>query len=291
MRNLFGFCIIDKNAESLPTPDGSEFIVRRVDEGMSSRLKAMEREENNVQRAANFPSWMPHMFGILLCVGVLLLCAAIELMGEEDMTYEVAVSYGFWYLIGFGGGLTLLSALFFVLQYFKKRGVMNSFAVREHESQYEKVKREALDSMLVPSDAHPLDVFAYFYRIKDGKEKSLAFSKRLGNLPFFAFRDGDALCIADVTYVIRIPYENIVSVSRVMKWVKFMGWNKREPFNKGVFKQFKMRMDDSGDLRVKPYYRVEIGGSETFELLFPPYEFETLSPMLGYKILELTETK
>ena len=291
MRNLLGFLINEKKAWPLPEPDGREFIVRRVDEGMKARLSVMDCEDDNVQKAANFPPWLTHVFGIMLLCGALLLGVAIELMGEEDMTYEIAVSYGFWWLIGFGAGLVLLSAIFFVLQHFRNKAVMNSSAVKEHEETYEKIKREALGSMLVPSDAQPLDAFSYIYRIKDGKEKGVLFAKCLGNLPFYAFRDGEALCLADVSYVLRIPYENIVSVSRVMKKVRFTGWNKREKFNKGAFKPFKIRTNDSGELVVKPYYRLEIRGSGAFELLFPPYEFETLASLLGYKAFSVIDVK
>ena len=291
MRNLFGFLICEKKAWPLPEPDGSEFIVRRVDEGMKARLSAMDREDNNVQKAANFSPWLRNAFGIVLCIGLLLLAAAIDLMGEDDMTYEIAVSYGFWWIIGFGAGFIILSGAFMLLQHFKNKAVMNSSAVKEHEETYEKIKREALGSMLVPPDAQPFDALSYIYRIKDGKEKSVLFAKCLGNLPLYAFRDGEAFCIADVSYVLRIPYENIVSVSRVMKKVRFTGWNKREKFNKGAFKPFKIRANDSGELIVKPFYRVEIRGSGTFELLIPPYEFETLSPLLGYKALSVIDVK
>lgn len=291
MRNLFGFCIIDKNAESLPAPDGSEFIVRRVDEGMSSRLKAMEREDDNIQKAANFPIWLNLVVGILLMCGAMLFSFAIELMGEEEMTYEIAVSCGFCYFIGFGVGLIVLSILFFVLQKFKNRTVMNSFAVKEHEAQYERVRKEALESMLVPQNAVPMDVFSYPYTIKNGKQSGSLVSNCLVNVPVCAFRDGDALCLAGEDFVLRIPYDRISSVSRIGKKRMFVGWNKQEKCNKGAFKPYKIRLDSNGVMSVKFCYRVEIHGSETFELLIPPYEFETLSPLLGYKALTVIDVK
>ena len=55
MKNLFGFLIKGKNPWPLPEPDGREFIVRRAEEGIKSRLSAMDREDDNVQKAANFP--------------------------------------------------------------------------------------------------------------------------------------------------------------------------------------------------------------------------------------------
>ncbi len=291
MKNLFGFLIKEKDPWPLPEPDGREFIVRRAEEGIKSRLSAMDREDDNVQKAANFPKWLTHVFGIMLLCGVLLLGIALELMGEEDMTYEIAVSYGFWWFVGFGGGLTLISAVFFVIQAFHRKAVMNSSAVKEHESRFEKIKREALDSMLVPQDAVSVDVFTFPYRIKNGKERGTLLSGCLANLPLHAFRDGETLCLAGDSYVVRIPYDVIESVACVRQRTVFMGWNKGEKYNKGTFKPYKIRMNSNGQMFAKFCYRVEIRGSEMFELLIPPYEFETLAPMLGYKALTVVDVK
>ncbi len=291
MKNLFGFLIKEKSPWPLPEPDGREFIVRRAEEGVKSRLSALDREDDNVEKAANFPKWLTNVFGILLLCGVLLLAIAIELTGGEDMTYEIAVSCGFWWFIGFGGGITLVSAVFFVIQVFHRKAVMNSAAVKEHEAQYERVKREALDNMLVPQNAVPVDVFSYPYTVKNGKQKGTLLANPLINLPAYAFRDGEALCLAREEYVVRIPYDCIVSLSRIGKKRLFVGWNKQEQYNKGAFKPYKIRRNSNGQMSVKFCYRVEIRGSEAFELLIPPYEFETLSPMLGYKALTVVDVK
>lgn len=292
MKNLFGFLLKEKDPWPLPEPDGSEFIVKRADEAVKIRLSAMDREDDTVEKTANFPPWLRNLFGILLSVGLFLLGIAIELMGGDGMTYEIAVSCGFWYLIGFGAGLVVISSVFFVLQHFKNKAVMNSTAVKEHESRYERVRREAFDSMLVPQDAVPVDVFTYPYRLKNGKEKSvMPAAKCFANFPLLAFRDGDALCLADPAYVVRIPYDSIVSLSRIRKSTAFMCWNKGENFKKGEFKPYKIRMNSYGQMFVKFCYRLEIRGSETFELIIPPYEFKTLSPMLGYKALSVIDVK
>lgn len=276
---------------SVPEPDGSEFIVKRVDEGVAARLRTMEREEETVQKTANFPPWLTHVFGVILMCGAFLLVIGLDLLDDEEPSFSVAVSRGFWWFIGFGAGLSLLSMLFFVLQFFKSRAVMNSSAVKEHETKYEKIKQEALENMLVPQDAAPVDVFVYPYRKKDGKERGAMPARSLFNLRLHAFRDGEALCLADTGYVVRIPYDSIASIGRICKRTAFMGWNKEEKFNKGSFKPFHIRCNESGQMSVKYCYRVEIRGSEAFELLIPPYEFETLMPMLGYKAYGVIDVK
>ncbi len=291
MKNLFGFSIKGKDPWPLPEPDGSEFIVKRIDGGMRSRLDVMERENENVRKTANFPPWLTNVFGIILLCGALLLAIALELIGGENTTYEIAISSGFWWFIGFGAGLALLAIAFFIMQYFKNKSVMNSSAVKDHVDRYERVKREALDSMLVPPDAVPLDVFAYPYRMKDGKKRGVLPARSHANIPFYAFRDGEALCLADVSYVARIPYDSIASLSRICKKTMFVGWNKAEQYNKGAFKPYKIRCNSYGQMYVKFCYRVEIRGGETFELLIPPYEFESLAPMLGHKAQSIIDVK
>ena len=273
MKNLFGFLIKDKNVWPLPEPDGSEFIVKRAEEEVKLRLSAMDREDDTIQKAANFPPWLTHLFGIMLMCGALLFVVAIELLGEDEMDYEFAVSCGFWYFIGFGGGLTLISALFFLIQTIKRKSVLNSSAVKEHENRYEKIKREALESMLVPQGAVPVDVLSYPYRIRNGKRKGVM-TDVFANLPLYAFRDGEAFCLADDTYVVRIPYESVVSLSCVRKRTMFIGWNKGEKFNKGAFKSFKIRCNSYGQLFVKP----KSGAARRLKFSFRPMNLKRLHP-------------
>ncbi len=291
MKNLFGFWIGQGATWPLPEPDGSEFIVRRAEEAVKLRLSEMDREDDNVEKTANFPMWLRNVFAIVLSIGLFLLGIAIKLMGEDEMDYEFAVACGFWYFIGFGAGLVLLSVLFFILQRVRNRSVMNSTAVREHRERYKRVRREALDSMLVPSDAVSVDILAYPYRIKNGRVRGTLPANCFLNLPLYAFRDGEALCLADVSYVVRIPYDSIVSLSRICSRTAFMGWNKGESFKKGEFKPYRIRTNSYGQMFVRSCYRLELRGSEQLALVFPPYEFEILAPMLGHKALNVIDVK
>ena len=62
----------------------------------------------------------------------------------------------------------------------------------------------------------------------------------------------------------------------------YYGWNKETAFNKGVYKNYKIRMNDFGMYAVKPYYSLQIlSGGEEYEIRIPPYEREEVERLTG----------
>lgn len=267
--------------------DGEEFIVRRIDPVFAQKQSEHAQQAKEIMRHVGFPRWLNLTVLVLLMIGLIVFAGALDAVSEDsDVPFETMVQNGFWYYFGFGGGVALLCGACLILDRILRRRTMNSPAVTAFLDDTKKLERASLESMLVPESAAALDIYTAPMKFRFGK---LAMARgRYANEQFYAFRDGEALCLADIGCVMRIPFERITSVACVKRHINFVGWNK-EPV-KGKYRGYKVMFGEFGS-SVKPYYRVEIMGKEPYELLFPPYEFETIAPLLGSRALTVIETK
>ncbi len=290
-KNFFAYQLEDKRSANGDETHfaGEEFVVRRVGAGLA------QKQTENADRAARlfkmitFPIWLNAVIGCIFLVGLSIFLGALESL-TDGIPFEELAGNGFWYYIGFGGGAILLTAVAFLVQLIMRRRTLSSPDYEEFLRSSAKLKRESIASMSVPEGAVAVDIFTVYRRNRFGRW-TIAGAAKFQNEEFFAFRDGDALCLADEEVVVRIPYEKIVRVFRVERNADFMNWNKEERPVKGKYHGYKIRANQYGVFFVAPYYAVEIAGKEGLELVFPPYEFETLAPLLGSKAMDVETRK
>ncbi len=64
-------------------------------------------------------------------------------------------------------------------------------------------------------------------------------------------------------------------------------WNKDEPYNKGEYRQYKIRTDDSDTVHFKTYYALELlHEGEEYEILFPAYDWKHIGALTGIQPVE-----
>lgn len=79
-----------------------------------------------------------------------------------------------------------------------------------------------------------------------------------------------------------IPLSSIRAIRTVNKSVSVMGWNKKEAYNKGIYKQYNIICEDSVSFRFKPYYIVEFTyNNETWGIYIPCYELPAFEKLTG----------
>ncbi len=292
MKNLFGFQTTKKVAGYRFANEyaGEEFIVRRVDPPLAAKQAELFEQAKKIQRGAEFPQWLNTVVGVIMLLGIGVCAAALSAWAEGDAPYETMVHNGLWYFVGSGGGVALLCGIYYLIRSRRRRNVMSSPDVADFMERSEKLKKESLENLLVPETAVGVDIFIAPAKAKFEKTVSL-FGSACLNENFHVFRDGDALCIADETCVMRIPFEKIVRIVRVMRGISFCGWNKPEGIRKGKYAPYKIRTNEQGILLVNPFYVAEIAGAEPYALAFPPYEYDVLAPLLGSKAFSVEEVK
>ncbi len=281
VKNIFSY---DETTSRMGlTIDGAEFVVRRADPALAAKLEAMGAEADSAQKAANLPLVLRIVELIFALFGASFLAGAVESLADAEVPFSEMVKNGFWYFIGFGAGMLIVAGILFIFNIIRKRRVMASPAIADLNDRCTRLEREIAENLSVPDTAIAADLFVPVR----GKFHMSA----IANKPVRYYTDQDALCIATLGYVVRIPYERIEEVACVKRRIVFHFWNKEVPCGKEPYKKYKIRAADGGQFTVKPYYAVSVRGSELFEFLIPPYEFECIAPLLGSKGANVIERK
>ncbi len=288
-KNLFGYNV--KSGEPRMPLDGEEFVLRRLEGELSSKYNSLKEEARAIEKSSSFPLWVTVVKAVLLLAGVILLCGAIRALSDTDVPLATKAANGLWWILGAGVACFLAGIALTVAERVKKKRAEGSPAAGEFGERARLLAEDSSAMLRVPEDATCADVFTFPYKVRFNREVSAIATSQYFNVETRAFREGDMLCLADSEQVVGIPLAKIEFVACVRRRVLFMGWNKQIPFNKGKMKEYKIRANDYGALSVKPYYALFIRGSEEFVLLFPAYEWETFSSLLGSKAQELREVK
>ncbi len=266
--------------------DGEEFVVRRADPAISAKLEAVGTEMEAAQKAANLPLPLRIAELIFFIIGSSLVGGALDALADAEVPFSTLVKNGFWYGVGFGAVALVLAAVLFLIGYLRRRSVLSSPALRDLNERSERLVRETRESLLVPETAFEADLFVPVHVRWHGLRM-----KQVSNLQVSVYADKDAICVATVAKVVRIPLERIEEVACIRNRISFMFWNKDVPCGLGPYAQCKIRVTGTEQFSVKPYYAVYVRGSDRFVFFIPPYEFETYAPLLGGKAASVVERK
>lgn len=285
MKELFGASASKQGDLSVSC---TEFVVKRVESWVSARQTAMTEEGERLVQRASPPKWLIVLAIVLLLAGEIAFSVGISFLTEGEVVsgfipLERKIAP---ILIGAGAGIVVLSFafLFYLMSRLKK--LAQSPFYLDYNERSEKLARDARENLLVPESSPTVDVLLKV----EGKFFGVRM-KAYSVYPFRAFRDGEALCLSEDTFVVRIPWDAIEAIERVQKRIAFSGWNKSEGFRAGRYKRYKIHRDsnDADRYMIKPYYRLRVRGTEELVVRFPGYEFETLAPVLGRKAESVTE--
>lgn len=262
-------------------PDGALFCDRSPEGNLAAKKKASDEEEQFFQRQASLPKVLAVVMLILFCVGCVLFCVGLEMLTGEEVSAPDEVSVT---LTAAGGGLAAIALIVLLLGHFRQKRVMGSRSYSFSRQERNKLIGELREALSIPSDTVKTDVFACRFVKGKRKEKRTPFSKN----SYFAtetdvWREGESFCVFDGDDVYKFPYETVIDVERIEKRLLFYGWNKPEKINRGRYKPYKIRYNSQGGYYyVKPCYRVRLlREGEEYEIIFPPYEGETLARVTG----------
>ena len=262
--------------------DGDAFVVRKVDAEYAAKQKALAQETERFGNNANLPTWLRILGLVFLFVGVCFVSGVLDSLGEENKNPNAPQTIAIF--LGIGIPCLVIALGVMLWNWLRCRSAMRSNTFNDLNERFMKLRAACRENLSVPDSAKEIDVFVNYYRIKNGKRKWVAPSGKnvYINCLMCAYRDDDAICFCDDGAVWRIPVQKILRLETVNKRRAFVGWNKQQPFNKGTYKPYKIRANDAGILSVKPCYALRIlDGTEELEILFPAYEYETLSALTG----------
>ena len=106
----------------------------------------------------------------------------------------------------------------------------------------------------------------------------------LTNMSFHIFTDSENLYLADLDGKYAFPLSSIQVIQTIRKPVTVMDWNKDEPFNKGIYKQYKLTSDNIGSIHCKSYHIMKLSyRGETYGIYIPSYELPIFEELTGLK--------
>ena len=283
MKNLLGYNINSPDGKF----DGEEFVLRKIDSDLNLRQKNLAEEGALLEKSSAFPFWLSILKYILFLAGCILLGGGLDALADGDAPLAKMEANGLWWFIGVGAAAFLAAAVLALLEWRKRKTVKGSSAFRDFSERTEKLNAQSYEALRVPENAALIDVFSLSYKPR-AKKPTPAFGSNYFLAEAAAFREENLFCIADVERAFGIPLEKIKRVLCVKKSASFVGWNKSAPPGKPPYK---VRSNQYGMHFVKPFYALEISGSEEFYLLFPAYEWETVAPLLGDRALNIDEVK
>lgn len=281
MRNVF--CIRKNGGQpdgGLTARSSDAFVDRSADGDIARKQREFSTEGSFFVKRTRIFLWLTIVFCILFAGGFFIL---VELLDAGiDSGFGQVIENAPWALpvgvpLAAVGGIGLLSV--FVLS----GRFQNSVPVRNLNERAEKLEKECYEALGVPENAPDIDVFAY--QVKNGSRNRASRWTVYRNVVKKVFREGDAVCFADTSDVVKIPLEQITQIVKTDKRIYFNEWNKQEKFNKGVYKAYKIRCGQYGTFSVKGYYVLQIAsGSEQFEILIPCYDIEPVLTLTGKQI-------
>lgn len=274
----------DKKNEQM---NSEEFIVAKPSPALTQSLEqSLENSEETIEKS-KLPLPMRIVQWVSGILGAVIVCGILKSFGGEDgITPAQAYENAAW-LFWLGGGCVIVWGIFMLLSKRKENEVLStdeSTLVFDH---LEKNSDAILADLGVPSDAKEIDVLSFFYKVK-GDDIKVCEKALLGapymNPIFHAFADSDNLYLANLEYKYAFPRASIKGIKTVKKATQIFEWNKDEPHNKGIYKQYKISEDNYGCITCKCHHIIEIDhNGELWGIYIPSYELPIIEELIGKK--------
>ena len=282
MKNIFG-SVYDKDREE-PHYDGERFVARKADYRFENELQSFAEEAVGVVSKAGLSPWLSIVKSV---AGLLALLVAAGLAkGWGDVSFSQMFENAPFLFIG-GGVCAVIWAVLFVTDKIKYRKIAGAGAIDELEEKVNQIILNSEQELNVPHEAPHVDILQFQYTEKNGKVKiKKEFSADYSNEEMRLFKEGDNLCLANLNAVYAFPIDSFRKFVLKKKKASMDDWSKEEPYNKGEYKQYKIKTNDYDDYFCR-YYALQLGDVfGEYEIFFPEYELKHFQQILNLPVEE-----
>lgn len=278
MKPLFGIDITDNKKNTVF--NGRELIIAAASSELMSDFQKSSQEVETVTEKAKLPLPLRIIKTVCGGAGLLLGVALLRALLDVGIAHAYQNAPAIFYVCG--AALIIWGVLTF-LSIRKNKSVMESEGAQQTVSGITQVSESLYRDLGVPEDALSVDILVSRYKIKNGE----AVPRSIGLNDFFNLdakvytRDGQ-LCISDLEHTYALPLDGMKQIRCVKKNVSISSWNKDIPYNEGIYKPYKMTVNNLGMLFIKPYYILECeANGEIWGVYFPAYELPAITSMTG----------
>lgn len=280
------FAAIDlTNDKKNETVNGTEFLTKKPSAGLQQALESASAREEELQKRAQLPlvfrilQFFSHLIWIGCFIGLL---KGLANVGSIQTIYQNAA-----WIIWLTVGCFALWVVLVLISYLRKKSVLGAEENQYDISREESIAKAIYAELGVPESARKADTFFFYYKIKNGKLKSIIKSTSVSiyaTLSYQIYADEENLHLSSLDGEYTFPKASLKAIRTVKKHITFIGWNKDTPYNEGFYKQFKLRADQYGRIHANTYHILELEkDGEFWGIYFPCYELKTFEVLTGLK--------
>ena len=259
--------------------NGNEFLVAKPSAILTDALDSVSGKTQKIVKKSQLP--LPLRIIMYACE----LIALIIIGGLLRADVSPAESYhNAPWLYWLCAVCVIIGILLFILGKRKERQVLEDTETKRTLSDSDAIEKEILAELSVPDNAREVDVLSFCYKEENETIKMAQKGVPLTNMSFHIFTDSENLYLADLDGKYAFPLSSIQVIQTIRKHVTVMDWNKDEPFNKGIYKQYKLTSDKIGSIHCKSYHIMELSyRGETYGIYIPSYELPIFEELTGLK--------
>lgn len=262
--------------------NGEEFLVQKPDAYLYEEYdRVINGVFTNIKKSIKLPLLLKVIQCIFLTVGGCIFSMLFEyFISDENAKFETIDIMLIFVMI-------LCVVIFVVLNYIIKALNKRENASEEQHLQSKKAQgayQQLLNNLGVPQDALNIDILSFSYK----NEKDMIKIDKCGmsvpmfyNMEFHIFKDNKNFYLAIDSGKYAFKLSSIKTIHKTEHKNALFLWNKDVSYNKGKYKQYKMKEDEMGNIRCKAYYILEIEeNGELYGIYFPEYELETVKTII-----------
>jgi len=276
-----------KNEEN----NGKEFLVQKTSDALSQSFDNSSEEIEQTIEKSKLPFIIRIIQWVCGLVGALVACGIVGSITDEDaISLSEAYQNAAW-LFWLGGICLVTWAVLAILAVIKQKTVLETDESEMALDNLDKNCDAIFMELGVPGDAIDVDVLCFNYKQKNGKiklyERGLQTAEYYNPI-FKAYTDSENLYLADLDGKYAFPLSSLKSIDTVKKAITILEWNKDEPFNKGIYKQYKLTETNMDSIVCKRYHILEfIANDEFWGIYFPNYELPAFEKLTGLRAVNI----
>lgn len=292
MKPFLGIDVTENDGKS--SISGEEFIVSKArsveDEPIQSpdtdEETPLEAEESKKKEPIKhyLPLWtrIIRFVSGLGAIAFILFAFRIYMLPSGDIYMSEYLKRKPWIFI-LGGAAILIWLVLNVVE-----GILESRAAKLAEAEAENdLESEASDIIEVPENAVSVDILVFNYTVTDGEVQTVAHEDAISayfNYGVSAFSDENNLYVCTLDEKYAIPLSSLIAIHTVDEEIAIPDWNKDVPPTQGIYKPYKLSVDNLDRITFKPYHIVELDhNGEKWGIYFPSYELPAFEALTGLK--------
>ena len=262
--------------------NGNEFLILKPSEILSQTLdKTTEQKEAIIKN-----SKLPFLLRIIksICLFLAFICVSGLLRARVSLAEAYHNAPWIFWLLPI---CVILFILLTICEKVKSRQVLDTDENQHALATHDRVMKDIFAELAVPDNAKDVDVLSCYYTERNGKIKAIEKGLQLhqfANLIFKVYRDNENLYLVNCDGKYAFPLSSLSSIRMVKKHTVIKEWHKEEPYDKGIYKQYKLSIDKFGCLNCNSYYILEVvHNAETYGIYIPCYELPVFEELTGLR--------